>query len=145
MERELLLPFYIKEKRMEKKMVDLSAFAMSDTTNVVLKDALGRETEAWIKLAGRASKQYKSVVDKWTIKREAKRDKQLSASESKQFQLELLAKCCLDSNFSLEGKEIKEYEDFHDMLSDPRYYTIKDQLDEALGLDELFAKKSANG
>lgn len=133
-------------------MLDLNSLALQDFTTLQVRNPvtdlpLFADTEntkpVEIDIASKSSPQYKKQIAIWTKKVERKRDKKLDAEESRESGFDLLAAVCLRSrNLVVNGVEPKTFEDFREIIANPQFAWLKDQIDEVLGDYSLFIKQS---
>ena len=132
-------------------LFDLSTLAIPESAEVQLKHPVTNEplfvdkekTQiVGIQLASKSSAEYREAIYALQQRYLARKGKVATPEENKQESLELLLAVSLKGiNFAYDGKELASAEDFKQLYEDPKFYWVKDQVDEALGEVANFLKQ----
>lgn len=129
-----------------------SAFSLVDSVFVQLKDPVtdsllfSDEAEtipAGIEVYSKASKQYREAINAMQNRTLKRQGKQVSAEVLREESTDLLVKCSVKA-VGLEHNgtdEIDNAEAFRTLYKDPKIQWIRDQVDAALGSNDLFLQK----
>jgi hypothetical protein len=132
-------------------LFDLSQLAIPENAEVQLKHPATNEllfadkdkTQiVGIELASKSSAEYREAIDALQKRYLARKGKPSTPEENKQESLDLLLAISIRGiNFTYAGKELATSEDFEALYQDPKFYWVKDQVDEALGDVSSFLKQ----